>query len=104
MMDQPTDDAMEPIDEVQQLVWSLLDENISDQQFTHLQDLLETEDSARETYIQCTQLHADLHTFFNERSTTLGQPASEKTKSPVLGFLNDGATPLPTPSPEESGS
>jgi hypothetical protein len=47
--------------EVQDLVWRLLDEQVTDQQICRLEELLRTNNQARRIYMACIQLHVDLH-------------------------------------------
>ena len=73
---------------VQELTWALVDEQITDDEVRLLDNLLLSDDVARQTYIDCVQLHSDLMYHFRE-------PAEKSTtrtgKSLVLGFLNESA-------------
>jgi hypothetical protein len=86
---------------VQELTWALLDEQISEDEFRLLDNLLLSDDKARETYTACVQLHADLMAHFvtpaeKKAGSTVG------SKSSVLGFLNaDLPFGLQSPSAEE---
>lgn len=73
------------ISRVHDLTWALVDEQITDEQMTELEALLLGDTIARDAYIRCIQLHADL--------TTEYQKPSEKAKksTPVLGFLGDAS-------------
>ncbi len=81
------------LDNTQELVWALLDDQISDANFAELEERLLADKAARETYIHCVQMHADLTTHFSEK-------AGQQTGTPVLGFLGEGnpvtAQPHPT--------
>src|SRR5262245_21239617 len=81
---------------VQELTWSLVDEQISDDEMRLLDNLLLSDDDARQTYIGCIQLHTDLAQHF-------GQPTEKGTprtgKSLVLGFLNEGTSGVGLESP-----
>jgi hypothetical protein len=73
-------------DRVQELTWALLDEQISTDEVQLLENLLLSDDAARETYLHCVQLHADL--FHHFRQPVKGAP-TRTGKSLVLGFLNE---------------
>jgi hypothetical protein len=51
----------EPLDEVQELTWALVDEQATDTEVHRLEELLRDSDEARHTYVMCMQMHADLH-------------------------------------------
>src|SRR5262245_30023115 len=71
---------------VQELTWALVDEQISDDEMRLLDNLLLSDDEARQTYVDCVQLHTDLMYHFREPS----EKNSPRTgKSLVLGFLNE---------------
>jgi hypothetical protein len=76
-----------------QLAWALLDEHISPDEQKELENLLSSDPTARESYVRCAQLHADLAMFFAPPKLTTSQPAA---KSPVLGFLAENFPPLGT--------
>ena len=80
-----TDDAG-PIPRVHELTWALVDESITDAQMEELEALLLDDSVARNAYVRCIQLHADLSTEFKKPT----KPASKST--PVLGFLGEGAS------------
>jgi hypothetical protein len=86
---------------VQQLTWALLDENITEDELSLLENLLLSDDRARATYIGCVQLHSNLAAHFAvERPTADALPA----KSPVLQFLNELMPPLGFQSPAEDAN
>jgi hypothetical protein len=88
------------LERVHELTWELFDEQITDHQMTELESLLLNDKTARDAYIQCVMLHADLTSHFATPAS--GQPAPSKTsKSPVLGFLNEAMPPMGLPSAEE---
>ena len=43
-----------------ELSWALLDDHISDAEFAEFERLLLGDETARETYVRCAHLHADL--------------------------------------------
>ena len=70
---------------VHDLTWALVDEQITDEQMTELEALLLGDTVARDAYIRCIQLHADLTTEFQK-------PADQPKKAtPILGFLGDAS-------------
>ena len=94
------DDRLIP-DRVQELTWALLDEQINDDEFILLDNLLLSDEKARGSYIGCVQLHTDLMAHFAV------SPAETSSKvgsgSQILGFLNP-TSPLgfQSPSAEEA--
>lgn len=73
------------ITRVHDLTWTLVDEQITEEQMKELEGLLLGDSLARDAYIRCIQLHADLTTEFQ-------QPNQKAKKStPVLGFLGDAS-------------
>ena len=55
------DETDEPLDEVQELVWALVDDQATEAEIHRLEELLLESDEARQTYVMCMQMHADLH-------------------------------------------
>ena len=90
---------IEPLlDEVQDLTWALLDENINSDDFARLEQVLGDEEEAREAYLDCVQLHVDLQRCFDD------EPAEVPSSSPLLGFLETAISPLSAPPhPSDSG-
>jgi hypothetical protein len=76
------------LERVQELTWAMLDEQISDDEFRLLENLLLSDDEARETYVNCIQLHAGLMEHLTPPTTPA---AATGSKSPVLGLLDTGA-------------
>ena len=76
---------------VQELTWALVDQQITDDEMSLLDNLLLSDDKACATYVDCIQLHADLATHFAAQR----QPEDAlRAKSPVLGFLNAVMPPM----------
>ena len=95
---------IEPLlDEVQELTWALLDEHIGDDEFSRLEQVLIDETAARQTYLDCVQLHVDLHQYFAEQQETATVGSN---RSPLLGFLDGVPTPveLHPPHPNDSAT
>jgi hypothetical protein len=78
------------LDGTQDLVWALLDDHISNAEFAALEERLLADQTARETYIRCVQMHVDLNDHFK------GDAAKPKLEQ-VLGFLGS-ASSTTTPS------
>lgn len=70
---------------VHDLTWTLVDEQITNEQMVELEGLLLGDTVARDAYIRCMQLHADLTTEFQKPTDK-----SKKT-TPILGFLGDAS-------------
>jgi hypothetical protein len=88
-------------DRTEELTWSFLDEQISDDEFHLLEKMLLGDTNCRKSYIGCVQLHADLISHF-AASTDAGQ-AKGQGSSPVLGFLGpDSSLNLQSPSGEQA--
>jgi len=80
------------LERVQELTWALVDEQITDDEMTLLENLLLSDDQARQRYVECVRLHAELTLHYAQPTpATSGKGPS---KSPVLGFLNAGMPPL----------
>ena len=85
--------ANEPIvrERVQELTWALLDEQITDDEMSLLDNLLLSDDAARKRYVECVQLHVGLISHYAKPTEKTGAVGA---RSPVLGFLNAGTPPL----------
>jgi hypothetical protein len=79
----------------------LLDEQINDDEFMLLDNLLLSDEKARGSYIGCIQLHTDLMSHF---AALPGKPGSKLgSGSQILGFLNsDAPLGFQSPSAEEA--
>src|SRR3954452_10729831 len=73
-------------DRVQELTWALLDEQINEDEFHLLDNLLLSDEKARGAYIGCVQLHVDLMSHF--AAMPAGAGAKVGSGSKILGFLN----------------
>jgi hypothetical protein len=99
--------ANERLADFEQLVWALLDEQITEEEFKRLEKLIESDERARTTYLECVQLHVDLADYYSSTndSDTCSSSGNQKTssqkppKSPVLGFLNQTSSMLPVVPP-----
>ena len=78
------------IEELDQLVWRLLDDRITSSEFARLEHLLTESEGLRKHYILCMQLHADLHTMFDQakhrahEDAAPRQPAAEETSDAAI--------------------
>jgi len=81
---------------VQELTWALLDECATEEDMALLDNLLLSDASARQSYIECIQLHTDLMV----HHAAPPSDDNKDTKSPVLGFLGQQA-PAGFPAAEE---
>lgn len=75
------------LEQAEALIWALLDDEIDSTKLKELESMLKDHDTVRERYIQCVQMHTELHQHFGE-GTPLGEQA-QLPKSPVLGSLGD---------------
>ena len=69
-------------DELDQLIWGLLDETIDPKELEALQDNLQSSKEARERYISCCSLHTSLIAEFGKKTDH-----NTPTESPVLESL-----------------
>src|SRR4051812_9395965 len=88
-------------DRVQELTWALLDEQINDDEFMLLDNLLLSDEKARDSYIGCVQLHADLTSHFAAMPAKNGSKVAGESQ--ILGFLNlDAPLGFESPTAEEA--
>jgi hypothetical protein len=97
-MSEQSDDLMfgedaghpQPADPVESLTWSLLDKQASDDEMRLLDTLLLSDANARRTYVNCTQLHMDLISLFQDQARApVGSPA---LILPSHNYLDGGTT------------
>jgi anti-sigma factor RsiW len=83
-----------PLTEVQDLIWALLDQQISESDFKQLEAMLEEDEEARRLYVQCVQIHVDLQQWYGGNSATAPRiPAGAPLDLPLL----DGGSPVGGP-------
>jgi hypothetical protein len=82
------------LDRTHELAWALLDDHITADERAELEKLLLEDATARESYIRCAQLHAELASFFADPNPARGQT---KLRTPVLGFLAKNFPQFNTP-------
>ena len=83
----------DPLSEVEQLTWALVDELITEEQAARLEELLEADAEARKVYLQCIQLHGDLQLQFQASPDEKESEEVNALPASVLSFLQQG---LPT--------
>jgi len=94
----------ELLNEVQELVWALIDDQATVEQVRRLEQLLLENEEARRTYITCMQLHADLHYLLGGKRhiplpAELEQVAAGRQKSPTPTPLSLVDFPAAQPQP-----
>ncbi len=78
------------LDEVEQLIWSLLDDRITDADAERLEALIKSDQQVQQRYLECVQLHTDLFSQLGSIPETNPEELSaKKPRSPVLGSLGD---------------
>jgi hypothetical protein len=88
-------------DRVPELTWALLDEQINDDEFILLDNLLLSDEKARGSYLGCVQIHADLISHFAAMPAETGSKIGSGPR--ILGFLNsDAPIGFQSPSGEEA--
>ena len=86
----------EQLDRVHELSWGLLDDRLNGEEMAELEALLQSDPTARESYVRCAQLHADLASYF-----VPARIAGTAARSPILGFLSEGMPNLGLPAAQE---
>lgn len=80
-----------PADRVRELTWAMVDDHITDAEWSELQQHLANSAESRLAYIEAIQLHTDLLFHFKQ-----DRPASSKQEpNTVLGFLGTSAVESP---------
>lgn len=74
------------LDEADRLIWALLDDQLAAADTTRLETLLKKNEQVRQRYLECVQIHADLHHHFEGDQPII---TPDQPKSPVLGSLGD---------------
>lgn len=60
----PAESAVLVLEEAENMIWALLDDRLEAAQSTKLAKLLEENEEVRRRYVECVQLHVDLHDHF----------------------------------------
>jgi hypothetical protein len=89
---------------VQELTCALLDEQISDDEFRLLENLLLSDAKCRDTYLGCIQLHADLMVHFATPAAKAGTKTG--SGSQIMSFLatDPSSSGIHSPSPGSAPS
>ena len=80
-------------DEVQELVWALIDDYATEEQVQHLEELLLDDPQARHVYVTCMQMHADLHYLLGGKRPSL--PAAVVKAIEAERRKKSASAPLP---------
>jgi len=81
----PTSESF--LDQAETLIWALLDDEIEPTDVKRLEKLIRHSEAVRQRYINCVQMHTDLHGHFGGAKPSLTTDAPPE--SPVLGSLGD---------------
>ena len=54
-------DVDQKFEELENLIWALIDDQLTTQEVERIEAMLTGDDSMRQHYVRCMQLHADLH-------------------------------------------
>lgn len=88
----PSNEAL--LNEVQDLVWALIDDQATEEQIRRLEQLLIENEVARRTYITCMQLHADLHYLLGKKRP-LSLPTELERQATAMAQKVPTSSPLP---------
>ena len=69
--------------EVQEIVWALVDDHVTDEQIGRLEKLIAESDEARGTYVRCMQMHADLHHLLGKQRPAAFPPGTSGPPLPI---------------------
>lgn len=90
-------DGETQLEESEALIWDLLDDRLDDDGFARLSHLLEKNGAVRSRYMECVQLHVDLHEHFGRLALEAKQQATGTavlTQLPGLSGLPGFASPI----------
>ncbi|WP_145429936.1 hypothetical protein [Lacipirellula limnantheis] len=71
--------AVLQFEEAEALIWDLLDETLDEAGVARLSKLLEEDAALRSRFVECVQLHVDLHEHFGQQTLGGKQPSSGET-------------------------
>jgi len=91
-------DSEQLMEEVQHLVWALVDEVATDEQVRRLETLVLEHAAARRAYVDCMTLHAELHCMFTPPKPVDARSMVKSGSAKVPTFTFD--TPPSTGSPQ----
>jgi anti-sigma factor RsiW len=89
-------DAESPLEETEALIWDLLDDRLDDAGFARLSQSLEANATVRNRYVECVQLHVDLHEHFGRQALDAKQQAGGTAVLPNLLSDASGLPGFPT--------
>lgn len=72
-------DAALQFEEAEALIWDLLDETLDEAGIARLSKLLEEDAALRSRFVECVQLHVDLHEHFGRQTQGGKQSSSDAT-------------------------
>ena len=75
------------LEQAEGLIWALLDDEIETTDLKRLESLIQAHEQVRQRYVDCVQMHTDLHQHFDATKTP--QTTDTLPESPVLGTLGD---------------
>lgn len=86
------------LEQVEELTWALVDDHIDAAQLAELEKLLLDNEVARKTYVECMQMHADLHFMFNQNAKRgVTGSSSSRLPSAVVNALPLASSQMPIP-------
>ncbi len=81
----------ELLDQAEEMIWSLLDDNLPKADVPRLEEMIKNNDDVRNRYLECVQLHSDLSGHFGGAAKLKISELPSSFGSPVLGSLGDAA-------------
>jgi anti-sigma factor RsiW len=92
----PAESGVLILDEAESLIWALLDDQLEAAETKRLAQLLEEHEVVRRRYLECVQLHVDLHDYFARSHERVQQPTT--SSAPILpNLMSGGMSGMPTP-------
>jgi hypothetical protein len=91
------DQAPSSTERAQALTWALLDDVITEEEMAALDGLLKSDETARNDYLRCIQLHTDLQSQLAVNSSPTVEPSS--ATMPILGLFPSETLPFGLPIP-----
>ncbi|MEX0867619.1 MAG: hypothetical protein WD030_09690 [Pirellulales bacterium] len=85
------------LERVEELTWALVDDHIDEAEIAQLETLLLENESARKTYVECMQMHADLHFMFNQKAGATVRSGSSRLPAAVVNALPMASAAMPIP-------
>ena len=79
-------------EQVEEMIWMLLDGNLADSDMKRLEQMILEQEPVRRRYLECVQVHADLHDLF-------GADSRKETSSEQVSILGQLGSILPQDMP-----